>query len=71
MKSKNNQNSTNQTKSKKLNHYSVYMQIYGLMMIELAQSDQERIKLMNGDYLSPFMVAIRDRIEDSPCYEYK
>jgi hypothetical protein len=38
------------------------------MMIELAKNDEEIIKLINDDELSPFMLAIRQRIEETPCH---
>lgn len=55
------------TKEQKIAHYRSYLWVYGTMMSDLAHSDEFIIQLLiEGENLSPFLQALRKRIEDSP-----
>ena len=56
------------TKEEKFDHYRTYLKIYGLLIMELADSNSEILKLIHGKNLSPFMIALRERIENSPRF---
>lgn len=53
----------------RIEHYRMYMKIYGYMMMELADDDEEILRLIIGDDLGPLLFALRERIEDSPRYD--
>lgn len=54
----------------KLNHYRTYLKIYGYLIMELADSDEEIIRLINGEFDDALMQGLRERIEGSPVYEH-
>ena len=56
------------TPDEKLDHYRFYMKIYGLMILELADDNEEIPKLIKGENFGPLMVALKDRIENSPVF---
>ena len=56
---------------KTMNHYRTYMKIYGLMIVMLADSDEEVLKLINDEHSGPLLEGLRDRIENSPRYEHE
>ena len=56
------------TREEKLNHYRAYLKIYGFLIMELADSDAEILNLIQGKNLVPLTAALRQRIENSPCF---
>lgn len=53
-----------------LNHYKIYLKIYGSMLMYLAEDDSEVIKIINNEELDSILKAVRERIEDSLLYSY-
>lgn len=53
----------------RINHYRIYVKLYGYLIMELADHDEEIQKLIVGDNLGVLLLALRDRIETSPLYE--
>ena len=47
----------------KLDHYRLHLKIYGFLLLELAESDEEILGLIHAQNLSPLMHALRERIE--------
>ena len=47
----------------KLDRYRLHLKIYGFLLMELANSDEEILNLINAQNLSPLMHALRERIE--------
>lgn len=54
----------------KLNHYRTYLKIYGFLIMELADTDEEIIKLINGEFDDALMQGLRERIEHTPVYAH-
>lgn len=52
-----------------IEHYRLYMKLYGCLIMELADNDEEIVRLIVGDNLGPLLLGLRDRIESSPNYE--
>lgn len=57
----------NMTEQERLEHYRLHMKIYGTMIVELADSSEEVLKIIKGKNLGPLLQALRKRIEDSPA----
>ena len=57
------------TQAQKIQHYRVYMKMYGQMVMEVANSDEAILDLINEKDLSPFTTALREQIEKSPVCE--
>lgn len=53
---------------RRLEHYRIYMKIYGAMIVELADHDEEIAKIIDGDDLGGLLTAPRERIENSPSF---
>lgn len=54
--------------NKRLEHYRTYLKIHGWMIMELADSDEEILRLINDENHGALMAALRERIEDSPTF---
>ena len=54
------------TQAQKIQHYRVYMKMYGQMIMELADSDEAVFNLIANKNRSPFATALKTRIEKSP-----
>lgn len=55
------------TEQERLEHYRFHMKIYGTMIVELADSSEEVLKIIKGENLGPLLKALRGRIEDLTC----
>ncbi len=55
--------------NKHLDHYRTSLKIYGHLIMELADCDEEILCLINDENPGDLMSALRDRIEDSQKYE--
>ena len=51
-----------------MEHYRIYMKTYGVLIMQLADSDKEVQKIIDGEDLGQLLVALRQRIEDSPYF---
>ena len=47
----------------RINHYKLHLKIYGQLLIELADHDEEVIKIMNGKTSGGLVSAVREQIE--------
>ena len=57
------------TQEQKIQHYRVYMKMYGQMIMDVADSDEAILNLINKKNLSPFNIALRELLEKSPVCE--
>ena len=53
------------TDPQKLDHYRLHLKIYGFLLMELAESDEEIRSLIHAQNLSPLMHELRERIENT------
>lgn len=52
--------------TKEIQHYHVYLKMYGSMMVDLSTSEDFIDKLINNDNLTEFEQALRKKIRKAP-----
>ena len=55
--------------SRKIEHYRVMMKAYGTLIVELADSDEEIIKIITGENSGGLLGALREQIKNYPLYD--